>query len=178
FDIGISYTEADGASDAESHGLAAPRPLYRESYVLLAPNGLVEAGKRRLSWAEAATLPLALLTPDMKNRQIIDQAFRHAGVSPRPVFETNSISTLHAFLAEAGVATIAPANAARSAPLPGTDAMPETVILDLVEPDLRRVVAALVPDDRFEPPGVTAVLQGAAKVAAEMSAVGRRRPKR
>ena len=47
-----------------------------------------------VTWAEAAALPLCLLTPDMQHRRIVDAAFSAAGATPAPVVETNSVSTL------------------------------------------------------------------------------------
>ncbi|MEO1275211.1 MAG: LysR family transcriptional regulator substrate-binding protein, partial [Pseudomonadota bacterium] len=162
FDLGISYTEEDGLPGAAPFSaLAPPRPLYRERYVLRAPQGMVGEGRQEISWAEAASLPLALLTPDMKNRQIIDAAFRRAGALPRPVFETNSISTLYAFLGHAGVATIAPASAAA----PDDEEPGDVALLALTEPELGRTVAALLPDARFVPPASAAVLAVAEAVA-------------
>ena len=52
------------------------------------------ADRTEVGWAEAATLPLCLLTPDMHNRRIVDDLFRQAGVTVTPVMETNSVSTL------------------------------------------------------------------------------------
>jgi len=45
-------------------------------------------------WSEAGRLPLCLLTPDMFNRAIVDDALREAGVEPQPAIETNSVLTL------------------------------------------------------------------------------------
>src|SRR6202008_902287 len=45
-------------------------------------------------WADAATLPLCLLSPDMQHRRIVDAAFAAAGATPQPAVETNSVSTL------------------------------------------------------------------------------------
>ena len=50
-------------------------PLYEEHYVLLAPADMLPSGASTLAWPEAAQLPLALLTADMRDRQIIDEAF-------------------------------------------------------------------------------------------------------
>ena len=173
FDIGISYTveSSDTGSETGSESGARrmrsdltggpERFLYRESYVLLASAAILPPGRRALSWAEAATLPLALLSPDMKNRQIIDSAFRRAGARARPVFETNSLSTLYAFLAESGAATIAPANAAETRAGVAAD----LATLDLVEPELRRSIAAFTPDTAFEAPAVTALLNLATEIA-------------
>ncbi|MEL7346182.1 MAG: LysR family transcriptional regulator [Pseudomonadota bacterium] len=169
FEIGISYmTEDDAGPGAMTVGVSAPRPLYAEGYLLLAPAALVAdrvaAGEASLTWAQAAAIPLALLTPDMRNRQIIDGAFRQAGTRPRPVFETNDLATLNAFVASGGAATIAPAFAALG---DGTAVAEGMVSLTLTEPVLTRRIAAFLPDAGFEPPAVAAVLRLAEKVAVE-----------
>jgi DNA-binding transcriptional LysR family regulator len=71
-------------------------PLYRERYLLLTPADGRLGARESITWAEAADEPLCLLTPDMQNRRIVDGLFAEAGAPPRPVLETNSISTLHA----------------------------------------------------------------------------------
>ena len=49
-----------------------------------------------IRWAEAAVLPLVLLTPEMHQRALVDDAFRQAGVMPAPVpvMQTNSVLAL------------------------------------------------------------------------------------
>ena len=47
-----------------------------------------------IGWARAAELPLCLLTPEMHNRSIVDQAFKAAGAAVSPAIETNSVLTL------------------------------------------------------------------------------------
>lgn len=47
-----------------------------------------------MRWADAATLPLCLLTPEMHNRVILDRAFAQAGATVVPAIETNSVLTL------------------------------------------------------------------------------------
>lgn len=47
-----------------------------------------------MSWAEAAALPLALLTPEMHFRSLVDAAFADAGVQPQAAMETNSVLAL------------------------------------------------------------------------------------
>jgi DNA-binding transcriptional LysR family regulator len=67
-------------------------PLWSERYLLVTP---AEAPfGDAVSWAEAAALPLCLLTPDMQHRRIVDGAFDAAGATPNPAVETNSVSTL------------------------------------------------------------------------------------
>jgi DNA-binding transcriptional LysR family regulator len=87
-----------GVTYLDSEPLAGVRTLtlYEEHYVLLTDAGGALAGRGEVTWAEAATLPLCLLTGDMQNRRIVDGIFHEAGVEPKPTVETNSISTLFA----------------------------------------------------------------------------------
>jgi DNA-binding transcriptional LysR family regulator len=71
-----------------------PIPLYREQYVLITPAGSEFADRSRITWKEAASLPLCLLTPDMQNRRIINSHFAEAGVRANAALETNSVFTL------------------------------------------------------------------------------------
>jgi DNA-binding transcriptional LysR family regulator len=94
-DLALGYT-----ARIEQRGKARWRtwPQYTERYFLLRraaqshPGGL-QIGPA-MPWAEAAALPLCLLTPDMHHRTVVDAAFGAAGVAMRPAMETNSILTL------------------------------------------------------------------------------------
>ena len=77
-------------------------PLYRERYLLLTPAD----GRQTISWADAASPPLCLLSPDMQNRRMVDGIFAQAGSKPRPVVETNSISSLYAQLGEGDLSAV------------------------------------------------------------------------
>ena len=87
-------------------------PQYTEHYFLLrradqpSPAGLQKGPTT--TWAEAATLPLCLLTGEMHNRTIVDSAFRRAQVMPRPAIETNSILTLALAVVAGSVSSIMP----------------------------------------------------------------------
>jgi DNA-binding transcriptional LysR family regulator len=83
-------------------------PLYEEHYVLLAPADMLTAGAATLTWAEAAQLPLALLTPDMRDRQMIDRAFAGHSISVTPQVETDSVASLFAQAATGDWACIVP----------------------------------------------------------------------
>ena len=66
-DAGITYL------GNETIGRLRAYPLYTERFRLLTRFD-AELGKRdKVSWAEVARTPLALLTPDMQNRRIVDQ---------------------------------------------------------------------------------------------------------
>jgi DNA-binding transcriptional LysR family regulator len=83
-------------------------PLYQEHYVLLAGADLLPAGSSTLSWPEAAQLPLALLTPDMRDRQNIDAAFAKHDITVAPQVETDSVASLFAQAATGDWACIVP----------------------------------------------------------------------
>jgi len=59
-------------------------PLYEEHYVLLSSADMLPSGASTMTWPEAAQLPLALLTADMRDRQIIDEAFAGHDITVTP----------------------------------------------------------------------------------------------
>lgn len=87
-------------------------PQYTEHYFVLRraakphPRGLQIASA--MSWQQAASLPLCLLTPDMHNRTIVDAAFTTAGVRATPAIETNSIMTMMLSVVDGNVCSILP----------------------------------------------------------------------
>ena len=87
-DAGITYLDNEPLSHVRA------LPLYREQYLLVTPEGGPLSGRDRVSWREAATLPLCLLTADMQNRRILNAHFAEAGVEASPALETNSVFTL------------------------------------------------------------------------------------
>jgi DNA-binding transcriptional LysR family regulator len=92
-DAGLTYTDNEPL-----HNVYA-QPLYRERYMLLTPAGTHLDRSPRVSWREAATLPLCLLTQDMQNRRIVDRLFIGGGAgTPRVAVETNSVLSLLAHL--------------------------------------------------------------------------------
>jgi DNA-binding transcriptional LysR family regulator len=80
--------------------------LFDERYVLLADRK-VELDST-LTWAQAARLPLCLLTGKMRNRQVIEAAFRRAGVQPTVILETDSLFSLYAHVSESGLYSVVP----------------------------------------------------------------------
>ena len=99
-DIGLTYLD-----DTVIEGFEK-LPLFEERYVLLA--GRSVSLESTLTWEQAARLPLCLLTGKMRNRQIIDSAFRRAGVQPSVIVETDSLFSLYAHVSEAGLFSIVP----------------------------------------------------------------------
>jgi DNA-binding transcriptional LysR family regulator len=73
-------------------------PQDHEHYFLLRRadprHGAAPALRPTMRWADAALLPLCLLSPEMHNRSIVDRAFGVAGVKVQAAIETNSTVTL------------------------------------------------------------------------------------
>ena len=61
-----------------------------------------------ITWLEAGALPLVMLTPEMHNRQLLDQAFQAAGCRPDPALETNSVLALLVALQAPTLAAVLP----------------------------------------------------------------------
>ncbi|WP_078917209.1 LysR family transcriptional regulator [Streptomyces sp. NRRL S-813] len=125
-----------GPDDRESLELV---PLYEEKYVLLVSGDHLAPAKPTITWAEAARLPLALLTPDMRFRQFIDDAFAGCGAVAAPQVETDSVASLCAHVATGTWASIVPHTWLTSMPLArGTRAA------RLVEPDAEAQISVAI----------------------------------
>jgi DNA-binding transcriptional LysR family regulator len=83
-------------------------PLYQERYVLLASDDRLLPRNPVATWAQAAQLPLALLTPDMRIRQVIDKAFAHSGIAVSPLVQSESVASLYSLVGTGEWATIVP----------------------------------------------------------------------
>jgi len=92
-DVGMTYV------DGEPLGPVRTVPLYREQYLLLTPAGSALAGRSRVGWAELAGVPLALLSPVMQNRRILERNLVAAGVEVAPVIEADTVSVLYGHVA-------------------------------------------------------------------------------
>ena len=82
-------------------------PQYQEHYFLLSPAG-TSASHKPVTWAQAARLPLCLLTPDMHNRQIVDESFAAAGCAVTAAMETNSVLSLMQAVSDGGLHSVLP----------------------------------------------------------------------
>jgi DNA-binding transcriptional LysR family regulator len=99
-DLGLTYLDDKVIEGFEK------LPLYDERYVLLAERKA--ALDSSLTWEQAARLPLCLLTGKMRNRQVIEAAFRRAGVQPKVILETDSLFSLYAHVSESGLFSVVP----------------------------------------------------------------------
>ncbi len=138
-DAGLTYL------DAEPIERVRAKPVCAEEYMFLTPDNGPFARRRRVTWSEAATAPLCLLTSDMQNRRIVDGIFRSVGASPAPSVETNSIFNLVTHVNAGRWSAIVPRHLLRFFGVPkGTRA------IELVEPVARRTLG-LVMSDRDPP---------------------------
>ena len=136
-DAGLTYL------DNEPLALVDTLPLWREKYLLVTPADSEIGAAATVPWRVAAELPLCLLTPDMQHRRIVDDAFSSAGATPRPVVETNSVSTLIAH-ARTGLPGVTAHTWLDANPLPG-----DLRAIPLVDPEIEHTIG-LVTASRVE----------------------------
>jgi DNA-binding transcriptional LysR family regulator len=147
FEAGITYLDNEPLSRVR--GI----PLYREQYLLITPAVGSLAGKGRVSWKEAASLPLCLLTPDMQNRRIVNGHFADAGATVAPALETNSVFTLCALVRSGYWSSVLPHGF-----LPLLSGVPNVAILQLEGPAAAHTVGVVVSDRDPLQPTATALL--------------------
>ena len=108
-DLALGYTDRNRSKLAKILTIGQ----YTERYFLLrraakpAKSGL-RVISRPTTWEAASRLPLCLLTPEMHNRAIVDAAFAQAGMTVKPVVETNSVLTLGLSVLVGEVSSILP----------------------------------------------------------------------
>ncbi|WP_121629217.1 LysR family transcriptional regulator [Tropicibacter alexandrii] len=106
-DAGISYL------DNEPLGRVDTAALYRERYVLLCRDDARLASRKSVTWEDLDAEPLALLTPEMQNRRIINQVFADYGAAPAPLIESNSLIALVSSVLGGRCMTVLPDDIAR-----------------------------------------------------------------
>jgi DNA-binding transcriptional LysR family regulator len=145
-DAAITYLDNERLSNVRT------QPLYRERYVLVTHSHNTLRGKQKISWAEPATLPLCLLTPDMQNRRIIDMHLQECSAEVQTVLETNSLITLWSHIRFGGCSSIVPHTF-----LLFLGDIQGLLCIPLVEPDATHLLG-LVATDRDPLPPLTRAL--------------------
>lgn len=138
FDLALGYVDRARARALKAQVLST----YRERYVLLRRRdaSAVPAEPAPMRWADAARLDLCMLTREMHNRHIVDEAFAQAGAVVQPVIETNSVLTLMLTVLEGQVCSVMPGVLAALA-----RQYPALELVPLVEPDLTVTMGLLLP---------------------------------
>ena len=129
-DAAIVHSASEDAHDVDLV------PLYEERYVLLSSADMLPSGVSTLAWPDAAQLPLALLKADMRDRQIIDEAFAGHGITVSPQVETDSVASLFAQVASGNWACIVPHTWLWTSPLGA-----EIRAVEMVDPVLKAEIA-------------------------------------
>lgn len=129
-DAAIVHSASEDAHDVDLVS------LYEERYVLLSSADMLPSGASTLAWPDAAQLPLALLTADMRDRQIIDKAFAGHGITVTPQVETDSVASLFAQVASGNWACIVPHTWLWTSPLAA-----EVRAVEMVDPVLKAEIA-------------------------------------
>jgi len=166
------FTLDAGLTYLDNEPLARVReiPLYSERYFVVG-TGQVGISAEAMTWADAARLPLCLLSKDMQNRRILDATFAMAGEVVQPGIETNSVLAITAHVRSGAWASVLPQSFLQFlAPDDEVRAIP------LVEPTVSHQVGLVVPDREPLTPSARALmdLTSQAKVAATVAAQGAR----
>lgn len=146
-DIGVTYL------DNEPLARVRRLRLYAERYIFLSHEQKLGKKKKSITWAEAATHPLCLLTGDMQNRRILDAQFQKAKVQVHAAIEANSLITLWSHLKLGHWSTIVP-NSFLSL-IGNSKGM---AILPLIEPETEQTVGLIATDRDPLPPATRAFL--------------------
>ncbi|MBB5515870.1 DNA-binding transcriptional LysR family regulator [Rubricella aquisinus] len=153
-DVGITYL------DDEPLGRVSTIPLYDERYQFITTADAPLADRDSVTWAEIASEPLCLLTPEMQNRRLINRHFEEAGAKPHPMLEANSMIVLYAHVLTGNWASILPLD------LAGAIGFSSDVrAIPIVEPDATHAIGLVVPEREPHTPLVEAMLATARKVA-------------
>lgn len=112
-DLGLGYTDRLQTQQSPKPSRLRSLAQYTEHYFLVRKQAEPDNRPRlrigsKISWKQAGSLPLCLLTPDMHNRTIVDAAFAEAGVTVQPIMETNSMLTLALSVVAGEVCSILP----------------------------------------------------------------------
>jgi DNA-binding transcriptional LysR family regulator len=103
-DVGVTYMQSELLSDLES------LHIYDEKLSLLVPDIKEYEGISSITWKEAASLPLCLLSETTHERKIVDDAFSRAGEKPKSYVTSDSIMNLIYHVMFAGLVTVIPQN--------------------------------------------------------------------
>jgi DNA-binding transcriptional LysR family regulator len=153
FEAGLTYLDNEPL-----HGMRAI-PLYRERYLLVTPEHGPFAGQAQVTWAETATVPLCLLTPDMQNRRILNGIYATLGLKAEPRLETNSVMALYSQMRSGAWSSILPHSFLWVSGMP-----PGMIALPLVEPTPSHEIGLVFRDQTPVPPLVAALEKAASRL--------------
>ena len=153
-DAGLTYLEN------EPLGRVTSVPLYEERYCLVTARNGPFADRESVTWQEAGSVRLCLLTADMQNRRIINRHFAEAGISVEPSLESNSMIVLLSHVRTGRWCSIMPRNVADSFGFPS-----DIRKIPITEPDAEHLVGLVATHREPFTPLVSALLHEARLLA-------------
>jgi DNA-binding transcriptional LysR family regulator len=139
-------------------------PLYRERYVFAAHREHAVAAYETISWREAATQRLCLLSEDMQNRRILNRLAESIGVSMKPEIVSSSFLGICSHLRHGEWTSIVPHTFFHA-----IGGAPDLVAIDLVEPAHSQLIGLALSDR--EPPSPVAASTRHADLEAEVARI-------
>jgi len=157
-DLGITYLEN------EPLGAVVTVPLYHERYRFVTTDCEVAEMPAEISWSEAATHPLCLLTPDMQNRRILEGYLsRHLSAAP-PLIETDSIVAMISHIVNGNCCGILPEHLAQL--FTGTQGIAGRLCsIQLTDPDGVQLIGAIATKSEPHTPMVAALLRQSRQIS-------------
>jgi DNA-binding transcriptional LysR family regulator len=128
--------------------------LWCERHVLLTAVGGPFSDFETVTWRQASSTPLCLLTPDMLNRQTINRVFKQVGTVVTPILETNSILAILAHVGSGLCSSIIPRSVLEQIGTP-----PGVVAVELVEPSVDWATGLVTLAREPAPPMVREILR-------------------
>ena len=153
-DAGVTYMDSTIPSGSTG------QHIFDERFELLLPHGLMAGNDSEISWKDAAAFPLCLLTRNMFNRRIIDEAFATANAVPNIVMETDALTASLVQLTNGSAGTIATEQLAES-----NSVAVDILRLRLVDPVVTKPIGVIVSDREPVLPAVRALLKVVAQAA-------------
>jgi DNA-binding transcriptional LysR family regulator len=141
-DAGIVYLVPELLRDMAQY------PLYDETYYLVSPSPDGKPVNRPISWRNAAKEPLALLSPQMLKRKLIDEVFKKIGERPQVRLEGDSILSLLTHVESGLCSAIVPRSSLTT--LPGISNLS---VRQLVDPVVSHPVGLVMLREVAETPG-------------------------
>lgn len=152
-DAGISYL------DSEPLGRVETVRLYEEDYILVCARSSSCANRSSVTWNDLDGQRLALLTPDMQNRRIVNQRLSENGIQPKTCIESNSIIALISSVTSGHCMTVMPRDVANF--LSGGK---DLALVPIVDGAPRQKVGLIIPHRDPRTPILSALLKEAKRV--------------
>ncbi len=126
-----------------------------EAIVIVANEAVLTSAQHTMTAAELAELPLCLLEPDMRGRQILDRRLAEHGVVLAPRIEADSVDELIALVRSGPWASAVTAGAIVGSSIPGVR------VIELVEPQVTLSIVLAVRGEEPRSPLARAILGAA-----------------